>query len=224
MVKACVFDAYGTLFNLHLPSERLQAVAGDRSDALLDLWRRKQLEYTWLRTLMGRYRPFEQVTEDALRHAFATFGVDHPPLFEALMQTYWQPTPFPEVKDVLHQLRKRGLTTVILSNGSPALLKSGLKHAGLTDLLDYVLSAHTVSHFKVHPKVYQLAEDSLDLYPEELTFQSSNAWDIAGATAYGFTTVWVNRQGQPAEALDLEPHHQVSDLTGLVGVLDALPQ
>ena len=215
MIKACVFDAYGTLFNLDVPHAPLKAALQEQAPALLDLWRRKQLEYTWLRTLMNRYAPFEQVTEDALKFAFEAFEVEDKSLFEALMQTYWQPTLYPDVKDALQALKEQGKGLAILSNGSPSLLKSGLKHTGLTELFDQVISAHSVSKFKVHPNVYQLAEDTLEYYPDELSFQSANAWDIIGATTYGFTTVWINRRGQQLDRLGIDPDHQLKDLIGL---------
>ncbi len=219
MIKACVFDAFGTLFNLELPVLKLEEAIGEKHVEILSLWRQKQLEYTWLRTLMKRYVPFEQVTEDALKYAFSHHGIENQPLFEELMQSYWKPTLYPDVTATLEQLKKAGLQVAILSNGSPDLLKSGLKHTKLTKLVDQVVSAHTVSKFKVAPPVYQLVEDTLDLYPEELTFQSSNGWDIAGATAYGFTTVWVNRDQKIPDNLGIEADHEIDDLEELPDIL-----
>jgi len=222
MIKACIFDAYGTLFNVHLPSDQLQDEAGEKADTLLNLWRQKQLEYSWLRANMRTYVPFEQVTEEALTYAFSVVGISSPSLFKALMGIYWTPTPFPEVKSVLTTLKRKGIKTAILSNGSPALLAAGVKHAELSSVLDDYISVDAVQTFKPQPAVYQLALDRLRLTAEEVTFQSSNAWDIAGATTFGLPTVWINRKEQPFEQLGVQPHIEGKTLTDLLAYLDTL--
>jgi 2-haloacid dehalogenase len=214
--QACLFDAYGTLFNLDLPMATLQTQTGDRADEFLALWRKKQLEYSWLRVAMAHYLPFEQVTEDALHYAFEWFGLENGDLFDSLMGIYWQPTLFPEVSTTLRMLKQKGLRLAILSNGSEALLQAGVSHTGLGDLIDAVISVESVKTFKPSPQVYQMAVDRLGLSLHEFTFQSSNGWDIAGATAFGFSTVWVRRKAAPIERLGVSPGHIIDDLSGLI--------
>jgi 2-haloacid dehalogenase len=217
-IKACVFDAYGTLFDVHSAVARLRARVGERADALSQLWRAKQLEYTWLRALMGRHAGFWQVTGDALGHALARTGVD-PALREPLMRAYRALDAYPEVPDTLRQLRKGELTIALLSNGEPGMLAAGAQSAGIDGLLDAILSVEEVGIFKPHPKVYQLAVDRLAVRPDQIAFQSSNAWDVCGAATFGLRAVWVNRLGMPPERLPGVAEHELRDLSGLPALL-----
>ena len=217
-IEACVFDAYGTLFDVHSAVARLRARVGERADALSQLWRSKQLEYTWLRALMGRHADFWQVTGEALDYALARTGVD-PAVREPLMQAYLALDAYPEVPDMLHRLREAGLKTAILSNGEPKMLAAAAKSAGIAELLDAILSVEEVGIFKPHPKVYQLAVDRLGVGPARIAFQSSNAWDVSGAAAFGLRAVWINRLGLPPERLPGAAEHELGDLSGLPALL-----
>jgi 2-haloacid dehalogenase len=217
-IEACVFDAYGTLFDVHSAVGRLRARLGAKSDALSQLWRTKQLEYTWLRALMGRHADFWQVTGDALDYALARTGVDAAAR-EALMQAYRTLDAYPEVPDVLRRLRDAGLRTAILSNGEPAMLAAGARSAGIEELLDAILSVEDVGIFKPHPKVYRLAVERLGVAADRIAFQSSNAWDVSGAATFGLRAVWINRLGMPAERLPGAAEHELRDLTGLPALL-----
>jgi 2-haloacid dehalogenase len=217
-IEACVFDAYGTLFDVHSAVARLGARVGDRADPLSQLWRSKQLEYTWLRALMGRHADFWQVTGDALDYALARTGVD-PSLRAPLMQAYLALDAYPEVPDALRRLRACGLKTAILSNGEPGMLEAAARSAGVAELLDAILSVEEVGIFKPHPKVYQLALDRLAVRPDQIAFQSSNAWDVSGAAAFGLRAVWINRLGLPPERLPGAAEHELRDLSGLPALL-----
>jgi 2-haloacid dehalogenase len=217
-IRACVFDAYGTLFDVHSAVARLRAPVGAQADALSQLWRAKQLEYTWLRALMGRHVDFWQVTGDALDYALARAGVD-PAVRAPLMQAYLALDAYPEVPDVLRRLRAGGRTTAILSNGEPRMLAAAAGSAGIDGLLDAILSVEDVGIFKPHPRVYQLAVDRLALPPDQIAFQSSNAWDVSGAATFGLRAVWVNRLGAPAERLPGAAEHELRDLAGLPALL-----
>jgi 2-haloacid dehalogenase len=217
-IEACVFDAYGTLFDVHSAVARLRARIGDRAEALSQLWRSKQLEYTWLRALMGRHADFWQVTGDALDYALACTGVDTT-WREPLMQAYLTLDAYPEVPDALRRLRAGGLRTMILSNGEPGMLRAAATSAGIAELLDAILSVEEVGIFKPHPTVYQLALDRLGVPPHQVAFQSSNGWDVCGAAACGLRTVWINRLGMPPERLPGVAEHELRDLSGLPALL-----
>jgi 2-haloacid dehalogenase len=217
-IRACVFDAYGTLFDVHSAVARLRARVGEQADALSQLWRAKQLEYTWLRALMGHHTDFWQVTGDALDYALAHTGID-PAVREPLMQAYLALDAYPEVPDVLRRLRETGLRTAILSNGEPTMLLAGARSAGIHGLLDGIFSVEDVGIFKPHPRVYQLAVDRLAVQPDQIAFQSSNAWDVSGAATFGLRAVWINRLGMPPERLPGAAEHELSDLSGLPALL-----
>jgi 2-haloacid dehalogenase len=217
-IRACVFDAYGTLFDVHSAVARLRERVGEQADPLSQLWRTKQLEYSWLRALMGRHADFWQVTGDALDDALARTGVDHA-VREPLMQAYLALDAYPEVPDVLRRLRAGGLETAILSNGEPRMLEAAARSAKIAGLLDAVLSVEAVGIFKPHPKVYQLAVDRLALPPEAIAFQSSNAWDVHGAATFGLRAVWINRLGMPPERLPGAAEHELRNLSGLPALL-----
>ena len=220
-VRACVFDAYGTLFDFAAAARGCREELGDQMDKLTVLWRDKQLQYTWLRALQGRHADFWQVTGDALDFALETLGLARPSLRERLMSIYLRLDAFPEVPEVLNQLKRAGLRTAILSNGSPIMLDAAVKGAGLDGLLDIVLSVEEVGVYKPHPKVYQLAVERLGASASEIAFQSANAWDAYAASAFGMKVVWCNRYGQRRERLPGRPDHEVkslAELPPLVGV------
>jgi 2-haloacid dehalogenase len=218
-IGACVFDAYGTLFDVHSAVAGLRDRIGPEADGLSQLWRTKQLEYTWLRALMGRHADFWQVTGEALDYACARLGVDPAPIREPLMQAYRSLDAYPEVAAVLEQLRRGGIVLAILSNGEPGMLAAGARSAGIEGLLEAILSVEEVGIFKPHPKVYQLVLDRLGMRADEVAFMSSNAWDVHGAACFGLRPVWINRLGAPRERLPEGPEHELSDLSGLPGLI-----
>ncbi len=188
---------------------------GERAASFIALWRDKQLQTTWLLAAQGRHRDFWTVTGDALDYALNVFGVKAPDLHERLMARYLALDAFPEVPDVLHRLKARGLRLAILSNGTPAMLDALVKNAKLDDLFEAVLSVEEVGAFKPHPKVYQLALDRLRLPAEAISFQSSNAWDAYAASAFGMKVVWCNRSDQPPERLPGKPDRVIRSLAEL---------
>ncbi len=211
-----MFDAYGTLFDVNSAAAREKATLGDRWQPLADVWRAKQLQYTWLRGLMRRHVDFWQVTGDALDFALAQTGVDDTALRERLMNVYLQLDAYPEVRETLRHLKERGLKLAILSNGSPKMLASAVDNAGLADLLDAVLSVEEVGTFKPDPAVYQLGVDRLGLPAGEMCFLSSNTWDAFAAKAFGYQVVWCNRFGQPRERIPETPDAEIRDVRGLL--------
>ncbi len=217
-IGACVFDAYGTLFDVAAAAARCRDDLGDKAGPLAALWRTKQLEYTWLRSLMDEYVDFWRVTGDGLDYAMATLGIGEG-LRPRLMDLYMRLDAYGEVKDVLSGLKAAGIKTAILSNGAPAMLEAAVKNAGIDDLLDDVLSVDSIGVFKPHPRVYQLAVDGLDLPAGRICFMSSNAWDVAGAANFGFRVVWVNRFGQQRERLPGAHEHEISTLAELPALL-----
>lgn len=218
-IGACVFDAYGTLFDYNSAAARCKSVLGDDWQTLSDLWRRKQLEYTWLRSLMGRHSDFWHVTGEALDYALGVLKRSDPGLRALLMQQYLNLDPYPEVPAMLERLKAGNMRAAILSNGSPTMLVAATNSAKLTSLLDAVLSVETAGIFKPHPSVYQLAVDKLGLPANKMCFLSSNGWDAAGAAAFGFRTVWVNRTGAPEELLPGRPERQIRTLADLPTLL-----
>lgn len=210
--KACIFDAFGTLFNLSIPTDLINQKANGKGAALLDIWRSKQLEYTWLRSLMGSYVPFEKVTEEALTFAMRSVGATDRNLYQILMPVYRKANAFKDVKPALQRLQLEGITTAILSNGTPSMLKAGAENAGITDWLDAIISVDTIQKYKPSPEVYQLALDTLDLEAEEVLFFSSNQWDIAGAGQFGLPTVWVDRYGKKEEVLPPKARYKIKGL------------
>ncbi len=220
-VKACVFDAYGTLFDFGAAARSSLDVLGDSTDKLTALWRYKQLQYTWLRAAQGRHADFWQVTGDALDFALETLGIAKSELRERLMHLYLTLETFPEVLGVLRQLKRAGLQTAILSNGSPKMLDAAVKGANLQELLDALLSVEEVGVYKPHPRVYQLAVDHLAVLAHSIAFQSSNAWDAYAASAFGMQVVWCNRYGQRAEHLPGAPDREIKSLAELPALVGA---
>ena len=218
-IKACVFDAYGTLFDFASAAARCQDVPDQKLSALTQLWREKQLQYTWLRSLQGDFADFWQVTGDALDYALDSLNISSPELHAKLMELYLTPAPFPEVPSVLAQLRKAGFKTAVLSNGSQKMLDSAVAAAGLSSLFDAVLSVDAVEGFKPHPKVYAYGLDTLGLKADQVCFQSSNAWDAYGASSFGFHVAWCNRYGHRAERLPGSPDFEIRSLSELPELL-----
>ena len=212
---AVVFDAYGTLFDYASAAARSTADLGDAAPRLTALWRDKQLQYTWLRSLQGRHADFWQVTSDALDYALASLNLADPKLHARLMESYLTLDPFPEVPAVLQRLKQSGARTAILSNGSPKMLTAAVAAAHLEPYLDAVLSVEEVGVFKPHPKVYQLAATRLALEPREIWFVSANAWDAWSASSFGLRTAWCNRYHQHPEHLHSAPEVEVLSLTEL---------
>jgi len=212
-IRAYVFDAYGTLFDVHSVVDAGSMVAPDPG-ALSAVWRQKQLEYTWLRSLMGRYEDFWAVTESALRFALRKLGLTATPSqITALMESYLSLAPFPEVHAALERIQDRPVA--VLSNGSPRMLESAVRSSGLTPLIHHVLSVDPVKTYKPSPLVYALAPKALGMPAEQALFVSSNAWDVAGAKAFGYTVCWCNRAQAPAEELGLFPDYTVDRLDQL---------
>jgi 2-haloacid dehalogenase len=220
-IRACVFDAYGTLFDYASAAAGSRDVLGDRIGPLTLLWRDKQLQYTWLRALQGRHADFWQVTGDALDFALETLGLDDSSLRARLMELYRMLDVFPEVPAMLERLKAAGLKTAILSNGSPEMLETAVSKAGIGGLLDVVLSVELVGVYKPHPKVYQLAVDRLALPAGAISFQSSNAWDAYAASAFGMRVVWCNRYSQRPERLPGQPDREIASLAELPALVGA---
>ena len=214
-IRACVFDAYGTLFDVHSAVGEHRKRLGAEADQVSLLWRTKQLEYTWLRSLMKHHADFWQVTRDALDYAFDAHGMDNPDLRDDLMNAYLRLAAYPEVPDALSILNARGFRLAILSNGTPDMLDAAVRHSGLSDLIEINLSVEEIGVFKPDPGVYQLATDALNLSSHEIIFQSSNAWDASGASAFGFNVAWINRFGQSPERLPGSPDFEIKDLMAL---------
>jgi 2-haloacid dehalogenase len=216
--RAVLFDVYGTLFDVYSVSRRLDELFPGQGAPLAALWRDKQIEYTRLCSMSGRYRPFSELTRAALRHAGARFAVELSAAAEQLlMDEYQRLRPFDENLGVLRELKSRGVRAGVLSNGDPAMVSAVIAHAGLQALLDPVLSAHAVQRFKTDPAVYALGPQALQLPARDILFVSSNGWDAIGATWYGYTTLWINRAQLPLEALDTEPTRSGCTLRDVLG-------
>ncbi len=218
-MQACVFDAYGTLFDHNAAASRYSAALGERALPLAEAWRAKQLQYTWLRSLMGEYEPFHRVTGDALDYAMEAVGVADDALRDALMEAYLTLDAYPEVPDVLARLKAGGLKTAILSNGDPGMLTAAVEASGIGGLLDAVLSVEEVGIYKPDPKVYGLAVERLGVPAERISFQSSNSWDAHGAAVFGFRVAWCNRFGQGKERLPGVPDAEMRTLAELPPLL-----
>lgn len=217
MFRAILFDAYGTLFDVHSVTSLAEQLYPGQGTALSQLWREKQIDYSRIRSMSGQYRPFYEITEDALAFACARLGLT---LGEEqrrrLMAQYACLSPFPENLPALKTLKALGLPLAILSNGTPAMLDIAVKSAGMTGLFDHLLSTQAVQRYKTAPEAYQLGPDAFAAPARELLFVSSNGWDACGATWFGYTTFWVNRTGQPPEELGVAPTASGASLDDLV--------
>ncbi len=223
-ITTCVFDAYGTLFDVNAAARALAGAPGQAGFAAVWAqvsadWRTKQLQYSWLRAVTGDHCDFWQVTQDGLDWALERAGLDDPELREALLGLYWQLAPYPEVPRVLGALQQAGIARAILSNGSPAMLEGAVASAELGGLLDAVLSVEDVGVFKPDARVYDLVGARFGCAPDEVLFVSSNGWDAAAAAAYGFRTLWVNRAGDPVDRLPGRPDTVAGDLGAVANIL-----
>ena len=213
-----VFDAYGTLFDVHAAIARHRAAAGPDADRLSELWRTKQLEYTWTLTLAGRYADFWTLTGQALDFALARFPAVDPTLKPRLMDAYRTLDAFPDARATLQALKARKRSTAILSNGSPAMLAAAIEAAQLGPCLDAVLSVDSVRMYKPRPEVYRLVIERFGVAPSDVAFVSSNRWDVMGARAFGFNAAWINRGRMPEEYADMAPSQVLTDLSGLLAL------
>jgi 2-haloacid dehalogenase len=211
-IEACVFDAYGTLFDVNSAARAAQNSLGEKWQPLAELWRSKQLQYTWLRGLSGHHADFWQVTGDALDFALSTLHLDDPPLRARLMNLYLTLDAYPEVPDTLKRLKAAGMKLAILSNGTPAMLAAAAASAGIGELFDEILSVEEVKVYKPHPSVYGLACKRLRVAPPAVCFVSSNGWDAYSAKAFGFHTLWCNRFNQAPERIPETPDAQITTL------------
>ncbi len=218
-ITTCVFDAYGTLFDVAAAARQAATEPGFEALAskwpeLANHWRLKQLQYTWLRAVADAHCDFWDVTQDGLDWALEAVGLQGDnTLRQRLLDLYWELQAYPEVPDMLKALKAGGLQTAILSNGSPPMLNGAMQSAGIGDVLDDVLSVESVGVFKPHASVYDLVQNRFGCARDEVLFVSSNGWDAAGASGYGFVTAWVNRAGEPMDRLPWKPAHVLPDLT-----------
>lgn len=225
-IDAVVFDAYGTLFDVHSVATLAEQLFPGKGEALSLLWRQKQLEYSWLRAMSGRYKPFWDITRDALRFALArlglTAGTEPDAALEArLMNQYASLSAFPENLEVLRALKAAGLPLGILSNGNREMLEVSVRSAGMAGLFDHLLSSDQVQTFKTMDALYALGPAAFGCSARRILFVSSNGWDAAGARWFGYTSYWVNRAGAPLEQLDVEPDFTGHDLTGVLAMVRA---
>ena len=218
-IELCVFDAYGTLYNFNSAVARHRQAIGTKADALTEMWRNKQIQYTWLRNSMAAYTKFWQVTGEALDHCLAAHGIASADVREKLLSAYLALDPFPEVPAMLGKLQQAGKRLAILSNGNPEMLEPMVNASGLAGRFEAVLSVDTVQVFKPDARVYRLVEARLGVGPEKVCFLSSNCWDAHGAAHFGFRTVWVNRAGAPDDGLPGKIVTEIRDLSHLPSLL-----
>ena len=218
-IEMCVFDAYGTLYDFNSAVARHRTAIGPKADALSEMWRTKQIQYTWLRNSMGDYAPFWQVTGEALDHCLVAHGIADTSVRDRLMNAYLALDPFPEVTATLDRLHRAGVRCAILSNGNPGMLDPMVKASGLAERFEAVLSVDDAKVFKVDPRTYRLVEARCGVKPANICFLSSNCWDAHGAARFGFNVVWVNRAGAPDDNLPGTLAAQVKDLSFLPSLL-----
>jgi 2-haloacid dehalogenase len=220
-IRACVFDAYGTLFDVNSAAQRTQDALRDKWQQFAEVWRAKQLQYTWLRSLTGKHVDFWQLTGEALDFALDTLKLPNGQLRDHLMGLYLRLGAYPEVEKTLTRLKAGGIKCAILSNGSPTMLSASVENAGIADLLDAVLSVEELKVYKPYRTVYQLAVDRLSLKASAICYVSSNGWDAYSAKAFGFHVIWCNRSSQVPERIPETPDAEIrtlSDLLEIVGV------
>jgi 2-haloacid dehalogenase len=218
-IEICVFDAYGTLYDFNSAVARHRTAIGPKADALSEMWRTKQVQYTWLRNSMNAYAPFWQVTGEALDNCLATFGITDKGVREKLMSAYLALEPFPEVPAMLDRLKRAGKRLAILSNGNPEMLDPMVKASGLADKFEAVISVDSAKVFKVDPKTYDLVKKQTGVTSDKVCFLSSNCWDAHGAALYGFKTLWVNRGGVPEDNLPGTVAAHIKDLSHLPAMI-----
>jgi len=217
-IKAIIFDAYGTLFDVNSAAEKCKERLGDKWEGFANYWRTTQLEYTWLRSLMKRHKDFWQITEDSLDKSMNFYNIDNSMRSE-LLNLYKMLSPFTEVRDTLKKLKQSNYKLAILSNGTPDLLNELVVSNGLKDIFDDIFSVEEVGIFKPDSKVYDLPINKYNIEKNEVLFLSANTWDVSGAGNYGYNTVWVNRNNNIFDKLDFEPNKQISNLSELLDLI-----
>ncbi len=217
-IKAIIFDAYGTLFDVNSAAEKCKDKIGDKWEGFANYWRTIQLEYTWLRTLMNRHEDFWKVTEDSLDKSMQTFKIDQSMKSE-LLNLYKVLSTFTEVKGVLNELKKKNYKLAILSNGTPSLLKELVKSNNLDNIFNDIFSIEEVKVYKPHPRVYNIPIEKYQIQKNEVAYLSANTWDVSAGGNYGFNPVWVNRSNSVFDKLDYVPKYQIENLTKLIDIL-----
>jgi len=217
-IKAIIFDAYGTLFDVNSAAEKCKSKIGDKWENFANYWRKTQLEYTWLRSLMDRHKDFWQITEDSLDKSMKAFKIDIE-MKNELLNLYKILSPYPEVKETLEKLKEKKYKLAILSNGTPDLLNELVKSNGLQDLFNDIFSVEEVKIYKPSSKVYEMPIKKYNIKYEEVAFLSANTWDVSGGGNYGFTSIWVNRNNNIFDNLDYKPKNQITGLDQLLDIL-----
>ena len=207
-----IFDAFGTLFKTSEIDDELKSIAKDKTENLISIWRKKQLEYTWLRNQMNQYAPFSQVTKEALDYSMRVNGLKNPRIFDLLLPIYDSPSLIEGAFKALNFLKEKNKTVCILSNGTRAMLENGVRKTGIENIVDFIFSVDDIQVYKPRAEVYQMAMDKLDAYVNELLFFSSNQWDVSGASVFGWDCAWVNQYDEVREGL---PFGNVVELEGL---------
>ena len=217
-IKAIIFDAYGTLFDVNSAAERCKEKIGDKWESFANYWRTTQLEYTWLRSLMNKHKNFWQITEDSLDKSMIFFNIDQS-MRNELLNLYKILSTFPEAKEVLTKLKERKIKLAILSNGTPSLLSELVKSNNLNNIFDDIFSIEEVGIYKPDSKVYDIPIKKYQIKKNEVTFLSSNTWDVSGGGNYGYNSIWVNRNNNIFDKLDYEPKKQIKNLTELLDLI-----
>ena len=217
-IKAIIFDAYGTLFDVNSAAEKCKDKIGDKWEPFANFWRTTQLEYTWLRSLMKRHKDFWQITEESLDKSMMAFNID-PGMKNELLNLYKVLSPFQEVPETLKSLKEKNFKIAILSNGTPSLLNDLVKSNNLNNLFDDLFSIEEVKIYKPHPKVYDLPIEKYKIKKNEVAFLSANTWDVSGAGNYGYQSIWVNRNNNIFDNLDYKPNNQIKNLSELINLI-----
>ena len=217
-IKAIIFDAYGTLFDVNSAAEKCKGKIGDKWEDFANYWRTTQLEYTWLRSLMNRHKDFWKITEDSLDKSMKFFKIDNS-MRHDLLDLYKVLSPFSEVKETLNKLKKKDFKLAILSNGTPSLLGNLVKNNNLENIFDDIFSIEEVGIFKPDSKVYELPVNKYNIKKDEILFLSANTWDVSGGGNYGFNSVWVNRNKNIFDNLDYQPLDEIHDLSELLEII-----
>ena len=217
-IKAIIFDAYGTLFDVNSAAEKCKGKIGDKWEGFANYWRTTQLEYTWLRSLMNRHKDFWKITEDSLDKSMKFFKIDNS-MRNDLLDLYKVLSPFSEVKETLNKLKKKDFKLAILSNGTPSLLGNLVKNNNLENIFDDIFSVEEVGIFKPDSKVYELPVKKYNIKKDEILFLSANTWDVSGGGNYGYNSVWVNRNKNVFDNLDYQPLDEIHDLSELLEII-----
>ena len=217
-IKAIIFDAYGTLFDVNSAAEKCKGKIGDKWEDFANYWRTTQLEYTWLRSLMNRHKDFWKITEDSLDKSMKFFKIDNS-MRNDLLDLYKVLSPFSEVKETLNKLKKKDFKLAILSNGTPSLLGNLVKNNNLENIFDDIFSIEEVGIFKPDSKVYELPVNKYNIKKDEILFLSANTWDVSGGGNYGYNSVWLNRNKNIFDNLDYQPLDEIHDLSELLEII-----